>query len=168
MLQIISIECAIKLCRKYKKWWGFEILKTSSPSYIDLALSVSVMLSNLSCSTSECGMDSLIFTINDDNSINRPLSIQQLHHEIMIRKMAPHPLHAATTKFLLNALYRHFGGGSAAWSLIRRSYFHKDEKSHVISRHFRDVLPYKLFLPCQSHSLVDAIIFEIKFIFLFV
>ena len=112
--------------------------------YKGCELSISVMLSNLSCITSECGMESLISTIKDNNSIDRPLSIEQLHHEIMIRKNGPHPLHPATTKFLLDALYRHFGGGSSAWSFIRRSYFHKDEESQVISRHIRDVPPYKL------------------------
>ena len=111
--------------------------------YKGCELAISVMLKNIRCSTSECGMESLVSTIKDSDSIDRPLSIKQLHHELMIRRNGPHPLHPATGKFLSDSLYEHFGGGPSAWTFIRKSHFH-DKESVVIARHIRDAPPYRL------------------------
>ena len=77
-------------------------LGTSEKLYRGCELAISVMLSNIGCSTSECGMESLISAMKDNYSVFRPLSINQLHHELMIRINGPQPLHPSTTKFLLS------------------------------------------------------------------
>ena len=108
-------------------------LGTSEKLYRGCELAISVMLSNIGCSTSECGMESLISAMKDNYSVFRPLSINQLHHELMIRKNGPQPLHPSTTKFLCDALNRHFGSSPANWPFIKRSsYFHNVEDSSDI------------------------------------
>ena len=114
-------------------------LGTAPTLYQGVELARCVMM-NIGCATSECWISAM----KDNNSVDRPLSIDQLHHEIVIRKNGPHPLHPATTQFLLDALYRHFGGGAACWTFIRSSFFHNVEDSQVISRHIHDAPQYKL------------------------
>ena len=116
---------------------------TSSKLYTGCELAISVMLLNLGSSTSECGMESLISSLKDNNSVDRPITLPQLHKELLIRKNGPHPLHATTTKFLHDALYRHFGSGPAKWRFITGTYAAVDI-SQVITRHIRDAPPPKM------------------------
>ena len=69
----------------------------------------SVTLFNIGCTSSKCGMESLISSIGDNNS-NQPISIYQLQKEKVIRKNGPYPLHPATTKLLTNSLRKQFDG----------------------------------------------------------
>ena len=62
---------------------------TSSKLYTGCELAISVMLLNLGSSTSECGMESLISSLKDNNSVDRPITLPQLHKELLIRKNGP-------------------------------------------------------------------------------
>ena len=124
--------------------------------YKGCELSISVMLSNLSCITSECGMESLISTIKDNNSIDRPLSIEQLHHEIMIRKMAPIPCTQQPPSFY----WMHFtdtlevahqlGHSLEDPTSIKMRNLKLFPAIFVMSPHIN--FNYKLVLPSHSHS----------------
>ena len=89
------------------------------------------MLLNVGCMTSECGMESLISSMGETNSHDRPISIEQLKRE-MIRKNGPHPLHPATKKFLFRALSIYFGGGPGKWNFTKTNT--TVEASKVINR----------------------------------
>ena len=119
-------------------------LCTSPKLYTGCELTITVMLYNLGCPTSECGIESLISAVGENNSKDRPLAIPQLEREIMIRRNGPHPLHHNTTEFLLSALTRHFGGPPGKWTFART--LSDVEVSRVIKRHMNSVpepkLPY--------------------------
>ena len=117
-------------------------LCTSPKLYVGCELAITVMLYNLCCSTSECGIESMISAIGANNSKDRPLGLSQLQSEIMIRKNGPHPLHHKTTEFLINALTSHFGGGPGKWTFVRR--VNEVEVSRVIKRHMKSVPEPKL------------------------
>ena len=95
-----------------------------------------------SISVCECGMESLISSISQNNDKSRPLSLDQLHNEITIKKNGPHPLHKSTDKFLLDALCKHFGGGPHKWTFSRG--VSNQHSSAVISRHINSAPEPKL------------------------
>ena len=59
--------------------------------YKQCELAITIMLFNLGCSTSECGMESLISSLGETNSKDRPISIETLQNEMMIRKKCSPP-----------------------------------------------------------------------------
>ena len=117
---------------------------TSSELYSGCELAIHVMLYNVSSISSECGMESLISVMGSYNTRNRPLSLKQLHSELMIRVNGPHPLHKSTPAFLRDALVRHFGGGPGTWN-FSRSVLSGLSTSQVIARYVKNVPNSKLF-----------------------
>ena len=100
--------------------------------YKQCELAITIMLFNLGCSTSECGMESLISSLGETNSKDRPISIETLQNEMMIRKNGPHPLHPSTKNFLISALNTYFGGGPEKWNFTKATT--SVEASIVINR----------------------------------
>ena len=117
-------------------------LCTSKELYKGCELAIAVMLYNIGCTTSECGMESLISAIGENNNVNRPLSIHQLQKEMIIRTNGPHPLHPTTMKLLETALHAHFGGGPEKWTFTKGT--SSTETSRVISRHIKSLPESKL------------------------
>ena len=113
-------------------------LKSTSKLYCDVELAVKVMLYSVGTITSECGIESLISSIGYSNSKGRPISLEQVHSELMIKKNGPHPLDRNITKFLHESLLRHFGGGPATWTFTHGSHKWCPTKSVVVSRLQRD------------------------------
>lgn len=107
-------------------------------------MAVRVMLFNVGAATSECGIESLISSISNTNSKIRPLSLQQLHRELMVKENGPHPLKKTTKQFLYDSLHQHFGGGPEKWTFCKGSHAWCPERSIVIARHQRDTPASKL------------------------
>ena len=107
-------------------------LSTSPDLYTGCELAVFVMLYNTSMAVSECGMESLISTIEQSNDKAGPISLPQLHSEVNIRKNGPHPLHRTTEQFLYDSLYRLFGGGPEKWNFTRTTITTKLGPQHSI------------------------------------
>ena len=118
-------------------------LCTSSHIYTGCELAILVMVYNVSSASSECGIESLISSISRHNTKNRPLTIGQLHHELMISQNGPHPLHSSTSKFLYDSLRTQFGGGPETWNFTR-SASQGITTSQVISRHMNSAPKPKL------------------------
>ena len=102
------------------------------------------MLFNIGTATSECGVESLISSIGSTNKKGRPLSLPQLHKELMIKVNGPKPLHKDTEKFLRDSLYKHFGGGPEKWTFCKGSSQTCPEQSKVVSRHINSTSESKL------------------------
>ena len=81
---------------------------TNSKLYSDVELALKVMLYSVGTVTNEWGIESLISSISRSNSKGRPISLEQVHKELMIKKNGPHPLDRNITKFLHESLFRHF------------------------------------------------------------
>ena len=63
---------------------------TNSKLYSDVELALKVMLYSVGTVTSECGIESLISSISRSNSKGKPISLEQVHSELMIKKNGPH------------------------------------------------------------------------------
>ena len=116
-------------------------LCTSKELYKGCELAIAVMLYNIGCTTSECGMESLISAIGENNNVNRPLSIHQLQKEMIIRTNGPHPLHPTTMKLLETALL--ILEGDLKNGLLPKK-TSSTETSRVISRHIKSLPEPKL------------------------
>jgi hypothetical protein len=112
--------------------------------YSGIELAIHVMLYNIVTATSECGIESLISSISENNNRGRPISLTQLHSELMVKQNGPHPLHSTSEKFLKDSLTQHFGGGPAKWTFCKSSSYRCPEKSVVINRLKRNAPEPKL------------------------
>ena len=116
---------------------------TDSKLYSGCEVAINVMLFNVGVSTNECGIESLISTIGAHNHKGRPISLDQLHHELVVCKNGPNPLHTSTDKFLRDSLTHHFGGGPDKWNFCHGNMF-KSATSQVIARQINSCSKPKL------------------------
>ena len=116
---------------------------TTPHLYSGIPLAVKVMIYSVGTITSECGIESLISSIGNSNSTGRPISLAQLHRELMVKKNGPHPLERNITEFLQDSLTRH-GGGPELWTFSKGSNYLCPAKSVVVSRIQRDAPVSKL------------------------